>query len=492
MPRISISETDLTRVGTFGTDTEVVYVPGLVNPKSHSTIPYGEPVLFTSVSAFQKACGNPYVFTSAVKFSDLIIDDDQVSSASATADDGDSSTDSGNTGIDPWFSDYAVPSDDVMFKAGSVDPGYLYAVELLNAGLSVMYRRLNPEDVKASDINIVNIYNWLGAAFGSVTDEDGNPTYSDLTDKGNYNFKYITSGGYPVFEYAGSSIASSMLTLAENRGDCVALIDHTNNPDRQKDINLDGSLYKEVNKAETFGSNSAAYGAMFTPYATYNITTGAKFKITYTDESGKDAEEEVDTTSYKTSPMPASFGYLLALGSSIKSNASWLAVAGAARGGVPNLATGGMTTVIPNGIADMMQDRKQSAINCITNIRPYGQVIWGNRTLYRDADLVARSFLNIRNLVSDVKKVCYDVGRSLTFEPDNDVTWINFKGSIAPTLDRMVSGYGISGYKIVRDEARAEAALRATICAQIYLYPVYPVEDFYINIVLTDDEVTVE
>ena len=100
--------------------------------------------------------------------------------------------------------------------------------------------------------------------------------------------------------------------------------------------------------------------------------------------------------------------------------------------------------------------------------------------------------MNVRNLVSDVKKVCYQTARSLTFEQDNDVLWVNFKGMIAPTLDRMVSGYGLTGYKIVKDEEHPALDDKGVVCAKIYLYPVYPVEDFYISIILSDDDVVVE
>ena len=191
--------------------------------------------------------------------------------------------------------------------------------------------------------------------------------------------------------------------------------------------------------------------------------------------------------------MPASYAYFNALGDSIRTNANWLAIAGSARGVVPNLATKGMTTNIPNGAADAMQPRDGIAVNAITNIKPYGWTIWGNRTLKNNAEnLTATSFLNTRNLISDVKKTAYKVARKLTFEQNNDILWVNFKGLISPTLDRMLSGYGISGYKIVRDTEHEKASEKATVCAKIILYPVYAVEDFYITIVLKDDEVNVE
>jgi hypothetical protein len=224
---------------------------------------------------------------------------------------------------------------------------------------------------------------------------------------------------------------------------------------------------------------------MFTPWATYNRTTDDG-----TEETQDGAKVAFSHTSFRA---PASFAYLTALADSIKTNANWLAVAGATRGGVLNLAAGGMDTNIPNGVADAMQPRDAIAINAITKIAPYGNTIWGNRTLKKNVDnLVATSFLNIRNLVSDVKKTCYRTARAMTFEQDTDVLWINFKAEISKLLNRMVTGYGISGYKILRDTTHARAAEKATICAKVVLYPTYAVEDFYITIVLKDDEVTVE
>lgn len=326
------------------------------------------------------------------------------------------------------------------------------------------------ENIKGVDI--VSVYGALEGVYDSSS-EDG------LSDKGNYSIKYLTSGGYPVYEYNNNSIVGKMVKLSEARGDCVAILDHTDNLDRVSNIGISGSLYKTVSEDTTFQTRGE-YATMFTPWSTYLRTT-------------VDKNSTGDPITSEPFRMPASFAYLMSLADSIQTNASWLAVAGTTRGIVGNLAPGGMTTEIPNGAADKMQPRQGIAINAITNIKPYGYTIWGNRTLKKNAEnLTATSFLNIRNLVSDVKKTCYRAARTLTFEQNTEVLWVNFKSKIAPTLDRMLSGYGISGYKIVRDTQHEKAAEKATICAKVILYPVYAVEDFYITIVLKDDEITVE
>lgn len=323
--------------------------------------------------------------------------------------------------------------------------------------------------LKKETISINEMYSALSDVYDSGA-RDG------LIDMGNYSIKYITSGGYPTYEYDNNSVVTKMLSIASNRGDCIALIDHTDNPYRESNIDLEGSLFNAVTKDVTFQSNGD-FGAMFTPWATYNRTTS----------DGNDL-------SSNTMRFPASFAYLSSLADSIKTNASFLAVAGSARGQVRNLAMNGMTTVIPNGAADEMQPRTDGvAVNAITEIKPYGQCIWGNRTLkHNEENLVATSFLNIRNLASDIKKVTYRTARRLTFEQNSDILWVNFKAGITPTLDRMVNGYGLSGYKFQRDYENEHANEKATLCAKIIIYPVYPVEDFYITVVLEDEDVTIE
>lgn len=330
---------------------------------------------------------------------------------------------------------------------------------------------------KVSPFTIKNMYRALDGIF-----EAGN--IEGLVDKGNYSLKYLTSGGYPVYEYNSNSLVNKMIALAVERGDCVAIIDHTDNIDRESNIATVGNLYKTVKEDTSFSANGD-FGTMFTPWCTYTRVTSDKKR------SNSGIEEIVASTPVR---LPASYAYLMALADSIRTNANWLAIAGSARGVVLNLASDGVTTKIPNGVADAMQPRDSVAVNAITNIKPYGYTIWGNRTLKDNSkgNLTATSFLNTRNLISDVKKLVYRVARQLTFEQNTDILWTNFKALISPTLDRMMTGYGISGYKILKDDAHEKASEKATICAKVVLYPVYAVEDFYITIVLKDDEVSVE
>lgn len=305
-----------------------------------------------------------------------------------------------------------------------------------------------------------------------VVIEDGKAgIFDNLKDKGEYNVKYITSGGYPTYEFGDNVIVTAMLDAASNRGDCVALIDHTNNTERSLNDKNPTSVYYSVYYNSINGGLFAqgTYGTMFTPWAKYSVPRCAI-----------------------SIELPGSFGYLAALGLAIQTNDNWLAIAGATRGVVPYFNGACTKERLTNALADAYTQRDRIAINPITVIKPYGNLIWGNRTLYTASgsagnNLNAWSFLNYRNLCSDIKKVVYETAKRYTFEQNSDVLWINFKAGITPLLDQMKSGFGLLDYKITKGTTTEKAKL----IAYITIVPIYPVEDFDITIIVEDDEVTV-
>lgn len=554
MPSITITEIDVTSGGGSSTNLNVVYVPGFMTtdstawPKDNNPAKKKTPTLCKSVAEFERFFGT----------------------RPATWPDG----------------------SNTVF-----DKSYLYAKELLNLGLPVLYESINDKTDTSTPSESAMYLAMAGDLFTSRTNKDG------LDEKSEYSFKYLTSGGYPTFYYSpaatspsvtytespikgeavqlnlqdvqiggknvtyritfnnnvwtltkegdstftpkectgainntvspgqyeisyngkviyklyatghkftdgeyvtidfndggfptsnkfyevvgttDTSIATKMLKLAEDRGDCIALIDHPNMPSAT--LVGTNSYY---NKFKTFGeaATNGDYGAAFTPWVNINC-------ITYTPKVVA-GEKERNNSIFS---MPPSFGYLAALAKSIKTNASWLAVAGASRGQIPNLDADKPLNIngkITNSIAESeYQNRDSVSINAITNIKPFGHRIWGNRTLKHNGatgenNLTATSFLNIRNMICDVKKVVYDACKKFTFEQNNDVLWLNFKSAIEPTLNQMKTGAGLNGYKIIKGQTSEKAKLVAVI----KLYPLYAVEDFEISVEMRDDEVSVK
>lgn len=356
------------------------------------------------------------------------------------------------------------------------DKSYIYAKELLNAGLPVVYTAVAVEDEDTGEY----VYPEEISEYSPDMMEDNvqiGKICEILKDKNSYTIKYVTLGGYASFDMNSSpvnnSIAELLLGVCLDRGDCVALIDTNDTED------LDSSVVINAFRTSPVGTNhDGAYATCIYPWGDYRCLTIADDKdTTYKDE--------------RIQAMPGSFGYLLALAKSIKTNANWLAIAGATRGQVPQLIRLRSKNKITAAIADSFQEENKININAITEINPYGLCIWGNRTLKNNTILngtTATSFLNLRNLVSDVKKVVYRAAKRLLFEQNSDILWVNFQSEIMTTLEQMKSGAGISGYKILRLPSDKKTKVKA----QVVIYPIYAVEQIEVTITLRDEEVDVQ
>lgn len=311
---------------------------------------------------------------------------------------------------------------------------------------------------------------------------------NNIEDKNEYSVKYITTGGYPSFvgipQANGElaySLANAVIDCAAQRGDAVALIDPVDDPDDTLRYNDKDSTYAKANEYFANAANGS-FGAMFMPWGTYTCVT-------------------VTDINKMSNTMPASFGYLMCMATAIKTSPNWLAMAGVARGSVPNLIKLNTNKILSNVIAEDYQpkygsDANKVSINAITNIKPYGLTLWGNRTLEPVAEkgTVALNFLNTRNMVSDIKKLAYSTAKSLMFEQDSDTLWLRFKSGVSPLLEQLKSGHGISDYKLLKGTTKynGNALTRGEMAAVIKIYPLYAIEYFEITVVVADNDVEVE
>lgn len=189
------------------------------------------------------------------------------------------------------------------------------------------------------------------------------------------------------------------------------------------------------------------------------------------------------TAEYGVVRLPGSFAYLKCLANSVQNNPNWFAIAGVSRGVVSEIAR--VHHAASSLDADEFQPRDGVAVNCVPYITPYGYVIWGTRTLKdnkRMGDLTALSFLNVRQMTNDIKRVTYLACKSLMFEQNSDVLWIAFKARVTPTLDNMKTSSGVRDYTITRLASDRKGGVKA----RITLVPIEPVEDWDITVELTD------
>ena len=342
----------------------------------------------------------------------------------------------------------AVPDIDKNSSLGS--QGYAYACYLVDTLQTKVL-------VQAIKVDIESGGQWLGKVPAEV--------WSDvLTDKRLYDIRFLTAGVFNVLD-------ENMIKCASKRGDCIALCNiETNKSDtirtNVEDLKLDNEL---------------SYGALFVP------SFKAKKNLKYIGGMER---------------IPGAYAYLFSYIRSIQGNPEWLAIAGSERGKVTEIEA--LDQIYTSGEIEMLQGRAKSgavdlddpgdnvgiAINPIAYIRPYGNLIWGNRTLRNnepDTDgtgiLKAQSFLNIRNLASMLKKKLYETSIKYTFEQNSDILYINYESDIRPLLDLMETGNGILGYRIDKQEAKKKARLNAVI----KIIPIEPVEDFDLTLEMTDE-----
>lgn len=501
MPRIQINEIDNTRAGFAEATNEVVYIPGFValaldGTNGKEVLQPGEARLFTSISEFEAACGTEPQKLILNTYGDIVevLGETELKIADKT------------TTLNIELDKLGVESETVF---SDVDMSYIYAKECLASGLAVLYENIYPTgahqvsivDGKISDsgISAKRAYEFICKELFNIENQKYN-----LLDKGTYNIKYMTTGGYPIFDIMSveteedandskRAVVEAALKFCATRGDCYCVLDYFNIPG----VNLydgKGSIFADIQDEDIFKNIDIAiegnkvklgtYGALFAPYKNYFRTT------VDTDATG-------EITSNSTYTKSGSFAYLTTLGESVKNNAPWLAVAGVTRGTVKNIDSVDIN-IIPNGAADAMQGRYETVgINAITKVNPYGEVIWGNRTLLKTDSkdkvdgISASNILSIRNLICDIKKELYKAAKRLTYEPNTTLLWTKFKGLVTPLLDKMQSGYGISGYNLIQDTTRKEASQKGVLCAKVIIYPVYPVEDFYIDVVIENEEITI-
>ena len=303
--RINISEQDLTQSVEALSNTDIVFIPGL---SSVTTVEQYTPVVCTTFSEFISTFGAyPVLFNSAMSYEGF--------------------------GEDHGFATNAIPSTGNMWDADSPDPSWIYAAKLLSQGLQVVYCKINTNaQINANGKftgTVSDLYSQLSTLYASAS--------TNLTSKGDFDFKYLTSGGYPVFEYENNSIVLDMLTICKTRGDAVALIDHTDNAGRALSASATTSVVYALNNTYSNSFANGDFAAMFTPWGIYPQTV-------YTNDT------------YSSFNLPGSFAYLTSLAQSLQTNYNWAVVAGVSRGLVPGLVELHTTEVLTNAIADGYQN----------------------------------------------------------------------------------------------------------------------------------------
>lgn len=379
---------------------------------------------------------------------------------------------------------HILPGDEGHDEITSAQNGNQIAYELIKLGYTVLFKK-----------------------FSNTSDLDSADFWEPLKDKANYDFRYITTGGY-----FGKNAAAQIAKLATfknkpasgddyldnadeyakaGRGDCLALIDVD-----EEDTDIQGQTTQAGILA-----GIQKYTNKITDNGTDVLTKECKILVPQVIFDYVNPKYRQDSTQ-TTTTLPASFHYLACANKAFNEYNEWYAVAGYQRG-ICDLKVAGTTITLGDYAVNVLQPRKASKIgNSATNdfihaVNPVIKVrkayyLWGNRTaaplLEADttvgskADLKASHFTNIRQLCITLKKQLYVACRKFTFDPNSDILWVNFCNVIRPTLEKMKADQGITDYKFIKVKNKRKALLTA----KIRIVPIEAVEDFDISIYLED------
>lgn len=337
--------------------------------------------------------------------------------------------------------------------------------------------------------------------------------YKDFADRGKYDMKMVAAPFIDVDEEDKNKedllidLIKVAITCAGDRGDAYALVYAPNYVTESADVDawINGNDIKQLCSTE-IERPAVSWSARETTeqYGSYSSNVTANITVTYTIESPFSFILNNKTVSpkykFNKATFPGFLDYLACFAKSTKSNPDYYAIAGSTRGSSP-LASWAPLAKYGDADVDILQVRDGGlndvnkghiASNPIAFIRPYGNIIWGNRTMHplsapnngfsTKVQLLASDFLNIRNLCCDIKKTIYRASRRFTFDPNSDTLWFNYKAAITPLLEKMKTTDGIRDYQIVK----VATTKKALLASRIIISPIEAVEDFDITIELTD------
>lgn len=259
------------------------------------------------------------------------------------------------------------------------------------------------------------------------------------------------------------SLNNHIITTAESRRDCLAIIDMAGSytppseDNGTSEANRLGSVATVVSNMTSAGYNSS-YAATYYPWLRI------KDQI-----SGNDLW------------APPSISAIGSIAYTEKNKELWYAPAGTNQGGLTQ-GSGGVPVI---GVRQKLKTSDRDAlydarINPIGKFISSGIVIVGQKTLQVQESALDR--INVRLLVNYIKKEISRLAMDILFDQNVFDTWLRFKQKADPFLDSIKAGFGLEEAKITIDQTTTTPDLqdRNIVYAKIFLVPAKSIE--YIQI----------
>jgi len=271
-------------------------------------------------------------------------------------------------------------------------------------------------------------------------------------------------------------VTSYLLDTAEERGDCLAIIDiekaytpSAENTGSQQERNAANTPTAAATAVAARSINNS-YGAAYYPWVRI-----------------------LDTSSNRNVWVPPSVAAMGVLSTTDRVQAPWFAPAGFTRGGLSEGAAGLPVLDVSRRLtSDERDELYENNINPIAKFPAEGIVIFGQKTLQQTASALDR--INVRRLMIYLKREISFIASRLLFGPNTQDTWDRFLGQAGPLLESVRAEYGIEDFRLVLDETTTTPDLidRNIIYAKLLVKPTRSVEYFAIDFVVTNSGASFE
>ena len=274
----------------------------------------------------------------------------------------------------------------------------------------------------------------FGGAAGSncgvygLSNSDYTSSITLLGNTDEFKFNIITTPG--ITATTGNSVITSITNMAENRGDCIAIVD----------MSAFGNNVATVISNAT--SVDSSYAASYYPWV--QISAPNTGKLTWVPPS---------------TIIPSVYAYNDRVG------APWFAPAGFTRGGLSVVQA---ERKLSPSDRDTLYAGK---VNSLATFPGQGVVAYGQKTLQKKASALDR--VNVRRLLIELKSYIGQVANGLVFEQNTAATRNRFLRQVNPYMDSIQQRQGVYAYKVVMDDSNntADVIDRNQLLGQIFIQP---------------------
>ena len=250
-----------------------------------------------------------------------------------------------------------------------------------------------------------------------------------LSNSDDYQFNVITAPGLNSQQHASQT--TGLVTLAQGRTDCIAVIDI---------VPYNASINTVTTQASAYDSS---YAATYWPWL-------------QTIDAGTGQTVWAPASTY----IPAVYAFTDA------SSDPWFAPAGLLRGALGSVVRA--ERKLTSGNRDTLYEAN---VNPIATFPGSGVVVFGQKTLQKRASALDR--VNVRRLLIALKAYITQVSDNLVFEQNTNATRNNFLANVNPYLESVQQRQGLYAFKVVMDATNntPDVIDRNELVGQIYLQP---------------------